>query len=155
MQVAADQCSTCIYRKDSPLDLQKLEAEIADPRMTGFSRDIVSVIASRTIRERVAGASGIATRIIAQRGRSPSGSGSLRWSVGQGIMSMSERLCSVEGCLRKHYAKRFCEPHYARMRKGQSLDQPIQGHGPVKFCSVEGCERKHKGKASAVLTTQE
>ena len=36
MQVASEQCSTCIYRKDSPLDLQKLEAEIADPRMTGF-----------------------------------------------------------------------------------------------------------------------
>lgn len=24
-------CSTCIYRKDSPLDLAQLEAEIADP----------------------------------------------------------------------------------------------------------------------------
>ena len=36
MRVAADQCSTCIYRADSPLDLQKLEAEIADPRMGGF-----------------------------------------------------------------------------------------------------------------------
>ena len=36
MQVASEQCSTCIYRKDSPLDLQKLEAEIADPRMKGF-----------------------------------------------------------------------------------------------------------------------
>ena len=30
------QCATCIYRKGSPLDLKKLEGEIADPRMDGF-----------------------------------------------------------------------------------------------------------------------
>ena len=36
MRVASDQCSTCIYRKDSPLDLQQLEAEIADQKMAGF-----------------------------------------------------------------------------------------------------------------------
>ena len=35
-KVAATQCATCIYRPDSPLDLAKLEAEIADPRMAGF-----------------------------------------------------------------------------------------------------------------------
>ena len=29
-KVQAEACSTCIYRKDSPLDLNKLEAEIAD-----------------------------------------------------------------------------------------------------------------------------
>lgn len=29
-------CSTCIYRKDSPLDLEKLEADVADPHMKGF-----------------------------------------------------------------------------------------------------------------------
>ena len=29
-KVQKKQCSTCIYRKDSPLDLKKLEAEIRD-----------------------------------------------------------------------------------------------------------------------------
>jgi hypothetical protein len=29
-------CPTCIYRKDSTLDLQKLEADVADPVMAGF-----------------------------------------------------------------------------------------------------------------------
>ena len=29
-------CSTCIYRKDSPLNLAKLEAEVADP-YAGFN----------------------------------------------------------------------------------------------------------------------
>lgn len=34
-KVQAKQCATCIYHKDSPLDLQKLEADIADPYMKG------------------------------------------------------------------------------------------------------------------------
>lgn len=37
-EVQSKQCSTCIYRKDSVLDLNKLEAEIADPFMKGFFR---------------------------------------------------------------------------------------------------------------------
>lgn len=35
-QVQKRMCATCIYRPDSPLDLSKLEADIADPRMAGF-----------------------------------------------------------------------------------------------------------------------
>lgn len=34
-RVQARQCSTCIYRPDSPLDLQRLENEIRDPHV-GF-----------------------------------------------------------------------------------------------------------------------
>ena len=30
MRVQKTQCSTCIYRPDSPLDLPKLEADVAD-----------------------------------------------------------------------------------------------------------------------------
>jgi hypothetical protein len=35
LRVQRRQCDTCIYRKDSPLDLKKLEAQIADPHMPG------------------------------------------------------------------------------------------------------------------------
>lgn len=35
LKVQKKMCSTCIYRPDSPLDLQKLEADIADPHMQG------------------------------------------------------------------------------------------------------------------------
>ena len=35
-RVQAKACATCIYRKDSPLDLRKLEADIADRKMVGF-----------------------------------------------------------------------------------------------------------------------
>jgi hypothetical protein len=34
-EVQKTACATCIYRKDSPLDLQKLEGDIAD-RFGGF-----------------------------------------------------------------------------------------------------------------------
>lgn len=35
-KVQAKQCKTCIYKKCSPLNLAKLEAEIADPHDCGF-----------------------------------------------------------------------------------------------------------------------
>lgn len=35
LKVRHKACATCIYRKDSPLDLRKLEADVADPRMEG------------------------------------------------------------------------------------------------------------------------
>lgn len=35
-EVQAKQCSTCIYRPDSPLDIKRLESQIADPHMRGF-----------------------------------------------------------------------------------------------------------------------
>lgn len=35
-RVAAEACATCIYRKDSPLDLEKLEDDVRDPHI-GFN----------------------------------------------------------------------------------------------------------------------
>jgi hypothetical protein len=35
-QVQDKACATCIYRKDSPLDLAQLEAVIADPYVAGM-----------------------------------------------------------------------------------------------------------------------
>lgn len=37
-RVQERQCDTCIYRKDSTLNLAQLEAQIADPRMAGHFR---------------------------------------------------------------------------------------------------------------------
>lgn len=36
MKVQRVRCSTCIYRKDSSLDLRALEDAVRDPRMEGF-----------------------------------------------------------------------------------------------------------------------
>jgi len=38
LEVQRVACATCIYRKDSPLDLAALEAEVSDPRMPGHFR---------------------------------------------------------------------------------------------------------------------
>lgn len=35
LRVQSKQCATCIYRRDSPLDLRALEAQVADPFMPG------------------------------------------------------------------------------------------------------------------------
>ena len=35
-KVQAKQCDTCIYNKNSPLDLNKLEKDISDPAMNGY-----------------------------------------------------------------------------------------------------------------------
>lgn len=35
-KVQARLCATCIYRPDSPLDIRKLEADVADPNMEGY-----------------------------------------------------------------------------------------------------------------------
>jgi hypothetical protein len=34
-RVQKSMCATCIYRKESPLDVQALENQVADPRMAG------------------------------------------------------------------------------------------------------------------------
>ena len=36
MKVAGKQCASCIYRPNSPLNLKKLEAQVADPYIEGF-----------------------------------------------------------------------------------------------------------------------
>jgi hypothetical protein len=36
LEVQAKPCTTCIYRADSPLDLARLEAAIADPHLPGY-----------------------------------------------------------------------------------------------------------------------
>lgn len=35
-KVQRRRCATCIYRKDTPLDIRKLENDVADPKMEGF-----------------------------------------------------------------------------------------------------------------------
>ena len=59
----------------------------------------------------------------------------------------SKRVCKVQGCTQQHKAKGYCNTHYARFRRGLSLDRPIQmkEHSRVG-CIVEGCTRKHEAK---------
>ena len=53
------------------------------------------------------------------------------------------KLCSVEGCNRKHEAKGYCDKHYKQFKKhGRIIDDELK----PKNCLVEGCNEKHYGK---------
>ena len=52
------------------------------------------------------------------------------------------RLCSVEGCENKHWAKEFCKSHYKKWRR---FGDPLHVVNYVTMiCSFEGCEVKHQ-----------
>lgn len=57
------------------------------------------------------------------------------------------RLCSVEGCGRKHKTRGFCQAHVQRvLRTGDAKpDKPIGTiqRAPGSTCAVPGCNRKH------------
>ena len=56
---------------------------------------------------------------------------------------MAERICSVEGCDRKHFGKSFCQMHYQRWR---THGDPLLGAAVRNpdYCTVDGCDKpKH------------
>ena len=84
------------------------------------------------------------------------------------------RLCSIPGCVKPHYAFGYCHAHYQKFRSQNSADRPkcsIEGCNNPRstfgychthytrfkksgnplfkktqdFCCIEGCNKKHKG----------
>lgn len=54
------------------------------------------------------------------------------------------RICSVEECEGRHYAKGYCQFHWARARAGRVLSLPkAQARAG---CSIVGCGRAHWGR---------
>jgi hypothetical protein len=51
------------------------------------------------------------------------------------------KICSVEGCERKHRSKGFCNMHYQRFL---NHGDPLIVHQHPVGCKVDGCEKKHK-----------
>lgn len=61
------------------------------------------------------------------------------------------KLCTFEGCERKHSAKGFCKVHYNMWK----LDHPLHVIGApggrkkneiIRLCNIEGCGKKHEAK---------
>lgn len=52
---------------------------------------------------------------------------------------MGNRICSIDGCERKHQARGLCSRHYQRLAKDGL--EPLKPKG----CKVEGCDAKHEG----------
>jgi hypothetical protein len=53
------------------------------------------------------------------------------------------KVCSVEGCDRKLYARGLCEPHYRRRQRtgSLSLERNVGETAPPKQCNAEPCAR--------------
>ena len=60
-------------------------------------------------------------------------------------MEKAKRICSFDGCGRKHYGRGFCNGHWMQWRQGRDL-APLRIFGErqtPRFCSVNGCDRPH------------
>ena len=52
------------------------------------------------------------------------------------------RICTFEGCDRKHYAKGLCSGHNYQRRKGQKLKK-LKEYNKYKYCTWGNCKRPH------------
>lgn len=60
------------------------------------------------------------------------------------------RLCSIEGCEKKHKAKGLCAMHYRRLKKNGTTDLPEKT--PFwRPCDIPGCEKPHYAKGYCVM----
>ena len=59
---------------------------------------------------------------------------------------MAERICSVDGCGRKHNGKGHCQLHNRRKRTGVPQDMPIRRRIPGRICNAKECDRAYFGK---------
>lgn len=61
---------------------------------------------------------------------------------------MTKRICSIEGCGRKHNSRGLCGMHERRVRKTGELGPPgsVRMENKGRQCSVDGCERGAKIK---------
>jgi hypothetical protein len=46
--------------------------------------------------------------------------------------------CSVEGCVRKHWSRGYCAPHYSWAKRGGLIPGPL--------CEIDGCDRPVAGR---------
>lgn len=56
------------------------------------------------------------------------------------------RICGIEGCSRKHYAKGQCQAHYDRSRRGKPDDSPIAIRAPREWCAAVDCLRPPRAR---------
>lgn len=56
------------------------------------------------------------------------------------------RICSVEGCDKRHFGRGFCRTHYAKWAKYKNplFIKEVQNHNRSPICTIEGCNSKHE-----------
>ena len=64
----------------------------------------------------------------------------------RGIFKREMRLCSVDGCKRKHAAQGFCAMHYERMRNHGNVGIAESMRDLYTSCKMPNCTNKHLAK---------
>jgi hypothetical protein len=59
------------------------------------------------------------------------------------VQVTAKRLCTFEGCGRKHYAHGLCGGHDQQRRAGRELRPLAARTTRGRICSVDGCDEKH------------
>lgn len=57
----------------------------------------------------------------------------------------SVRLCSVDGCNKKHFGNGYCSKHYYHIRKHGEIGLVNERSREHTVCTVDGCNEKHHG----------
>lgn len=57
---------------------------------------------------------------------------------------MTERICSVDGCGKRHFGKGWCRTHYDRVARLGTTELPAR---VKEVCSVDGCERPTRARS--------
>ena len=52
---------------------------------------------------------------------------------------MNERICGVEDCDKKHWAKGYCKVHYLRVQRTGSTER-TRNWNPGALCAIDGCQ---------------
>ena len=53
---------------------------------------------------------------------------------------MDQRICSIEGCDKKHWARGYCRMHYNRVTR-YGRPERVRNWNPGASCAVDGCEK--------------
>lgn len=61
-------------------------------------------------------------------------------------MADYQRICSVDGCGKRHAAKGYCPTHLARFKKHGSPHVVLDRKKPDQGCKVDGCNDPHHAK---------
>ena len=64
------------------------------------------------------------------------------------------RICSVEGCDKKHFGKGYCNKHYINLKRHNNPLYVAPRYNHSKKCSVIDCNRKYYGKGYCQLHYQ-
>lgn len=65
-------------------------------------------------------------------------------SVTTEVTPATRRVCSIEGCGKRHAARGLCNAHVHRLylHGDPQADKPLRGEVPI-LCTVDGCAEKH------------